>query len=940
MPRERRAPAGLVTLRWGTFGDLAAAAFLVAAASGVALAVPYDAADAYGSIAAILLTNPGAVFFRNAHYWAGQICLVLTLLHVWDHLRARTEGRVAAGAWLRLAVTLPLLAFIMLSGFMLRGDPEGRQALRILTEVTAQVPVAGPLLATLVFGAAERLDLVYVQHAATATIVVWLFIVEHARRVWPGAPALLAVTAATAVLSLFLTPGLHDGLDPVLKGPWYFLGLQELLHWTPWPRLALLGGAVAVGALFAVRVVPARAAAATKGALLALAIVYAGLCGVGGFLRGENWAWQPGWPATVRAAYVFAATPGVPSPLPSALPVALGRPEGCLVCHRGVTGLGNAHRPEAVGCASCHGGDVFTLDKGHAHAGMETIAGNLASARRRCGQAACHPSIVPRVERSVMTTMAGIVSVDRAVFGEAAPAPAHVERLGRTPADTHLRQLCASCHVGRPKLALGPNSEATRGGGCNACHLSYSAEASAALARYQAQKARGEADAPLAHPAVSLETDDGQCFGCHSRSGRISTSYEGWHEVHEGESSEDRSGRISIPATNADAVAGIEIRPDRFDRPSRLRRLQDERLFERVLPDVHQERGLDCIDCHTANEAMGDGVAHQRKSGQLRVACGDCHPAPGSARRTVPASRLDPESRKILAVRQWPGPPATAHGIARTGETLVNVVTGADGVPALIRKRTGERRELKPAAPICVEGGGHARLSCGSCHTAWAPRCPTCHTSHDPALDAYDWLDDRDVRGGWLEKTAAFAHDPPTLGVRIEAGAPPRGDGAAGVIETFAPGMVLTIEKPGDGSTPAAPLFRRLYARVEPHTTRREVRSCESCHNDPVALGYGRGDLRYERTPAGGRWRFTPAMPLLPDGLPQDGWIPFLGERGGMRSTRDDVRPFTAEEQRRVLRVGACLTCHAGDSPALRGAVRDFDATLARRSRACVLPEW
>ena len=77
----------------------------------------------------------------------------------------------------------------MLSGFVLRGDPEGRQALRILTEATSQVPIVGTLLATLVFGAAERLDLVYVQHAATATIVVWLFVIEHARRVWPRATA-------------------------------------------------------------------------------------------------------------------------------------------------------------------------------------------------------------------------------------------------------------------------------------------------------------------------------------------------------------------------------------------------------------------------------------------------------------------------------------------------------------------------------------------------------------------------------------------------------------------------------------------------------------------------------------------------------------------------------------------------------------------------------
>ena len=115
---------------------------------------------------------------------------------------------------------------------------------------------------------------------------------------------------------------------------------------------------------------------------------------MGAFLRGENWAWAPAWPAgagNVRLGWVFAIDAGRAAPLPAPLPVVMGRPEGCLVCHRGVTGLGNAHRPEAVGCASCHGGDVFTLDKARAHAGMDVIAGNLATR-----DAALRPGRVPR----------------------------------------------------------------------------------------------------------------------------------------------------------------------------------------------------------------------------------------------------------------------------------------------------------------------------------------------------------------------------------------------------------------------------------------------------------------------------------------------------------------------------------------------------------------
>jgi quinol-cytochrome oxidoreductase complex cytochrome b subunit len=910
----------IVSTRWGTFGDLATAAFVIAAVSGVAVAIPYEAADGYGSIAALLLANPAAAFFRNIHYWAGQACLVLTLLHAWDHLRAHTEHRVGRGVWLRLALTLPLLAFVMLSGFMLRGDADARQAFRIVTEATAQVPLLGPLVATFVFGATERLDVIYVQHAATATIVVWLFIIEHARRVWPRAWSFLVVLVATAAISLLLSPGLHDGIDPIVKGPWYFLGLQEILHWTPWPVVVVLAGIAIVGAIFAIRVIGPRGAAWTKGTLLALVVVYAGLCGVGALLRGENWTLVPTSPVgggNLRVGFVFTPTPEAPLPLP----MVMGRPEGCLVCHKGVTGLGNSHRPDAVGCASCHGGDLLTLDKARAHGGMDVSAGNLATAMLRCGQVACHPTIVPRVERSVMTTMSGIIAVNRMVFGETpARVPAgspHVRRLGRSAADTHLRQLCASCHLGAPRTMLGPNDEDTRGGGCNACHLSYSPAALDALRRYERDKPRGAVDAPTVHPAISLDIDNGQCFGCHSRSGRISTSYEGWHEVHE------PPAEASDPARSA---------------PSRFRTLADDRVFERVTPDIHQQRGLDCIDCHTSNEVMGDGVAHTRKSQQLRVACEDCHARPGTSLSVVPASGIDPESRKILVVRQWPGPVASHYARTPTNDLLVNVVLNAAGQPTLIRKRTGERRELKPAARVCLEGQGHMRLSCGSCHTAWAPRCPTCHTSFDATSEAYDWVDDSDVRGAWKEKAGAFVADLPTLGVRRRDAA---NGGRPDVIDTFVPGMILTIDRPAEPGRPADTLFRRLYARVEPHTTRREARSCMSCHNDPVALGYGRGALRYERTPAGGRWRFTPAMAPLPhDALPADAWIPFLGSRTGMVSTRDDVRPFTGEEQRRILRVGACLTCHDGNSRIMRDSVRDFAALLARRDPRCLFPAW
>ncbi len=138
--------------RGTTFGGFAFACLLVIVVSGVGLALPFDAHRPYDSVALLLLTSPGARFYRNLHYIASQIFLVLTLLHTWDHLRRSTERRLSAGMWARVTLSLPLVAFLMFSGFILKGDPESAQALRIVWAVTARVPVVGRSLALALFG--------------------------------------------------------------------------------------------------------------------------------------------------------------------------------------------------------------------------------------------------------------------------------------------------------------------------------------------------------------------------------------------------------------------------------------------------------------------------------------------------------------------------------------------------------------------------------------------------------------------------------------------------------------------------------------------------------------------------------------------------------------------------------------------------------------------
>jgi hypothetical protein len=86
-------------------------------------------------------------------------------------------------------------------------------------------------------------------------------------------------------------------------------------------------------------------------------------------------------------------------------------------------------------------------------------------------------------------------------------------------------------------------------------------------------------------------------------------------------------------------------------------------------------------------------------------------------------------------------------------------------------------------------------------------------------------------------------------------------------------------------------------------------------------------------------WRFQPAFEVLPqDGLPADAWIGFRKARAGLAATRTDARPFSLEEQDRILRVGACLGCHDPALPEHKELYRDFKRSLRELSPRCLVP--
>ncbi len=898
--------------RLPTLGMIALAAFFLCVATGIALVPTFLPAAAMDSLALLELKNNFGLYLRSLHNWSAQICLVSTLAHGLEHLLRRSERRIAFGVWVRLCLSLPVMIAAMLSGFLLRGDVTATQALRVLRAMLAGVPWLGGQLSAFFTGVGGDLTAVYLHHAATATVILLLVIVEHVRRIAPGGRAWWWSAAPAVLLALFFVPPLDWHIGGVEKGPWYLLGLQELLHWLPQPRMVLL--ILAVPLLMAIllpRLTP-RAASRALMFLVLTAVFYAGLSLVAYLLRGAGWTLES--PAAVwRDSKSFLParvyTPPNQQWMERRVPMVAGRREGCLVCHSQTEGLSKSHDPAVIGCASCHLGDPFTLDEKAAHAGMTRTPGNLSLAEKTCATSNCHAGVLPRVNVSLMNTMSGVVAVDRWAFGETGDRDAHftVAELKHSPADEHLRQLCASCHTGAGKVLPGPITEESRGGGCSACHLRYDARAAQELQR-------GFTAGLMHHPDITARPPQVACVGCHSRSGRIATNYEGWQET-------------QLDEGEARKAPGW---------PAQFRVFADGRVFEKRAADAHFEKGMACTDCHFAVDVMGDGVQHAHEEDAVHIACVDCHM--GNRAQSVDAAHLDAETGELVRLLKT-GAPGRRFLLAADGRSAYpNAFVDAGGKTEVM---AGEGRNVLAARAMSEEcslcAPLHSRLRCESCHAQWAPQCIDCHTTYDGNAEAWDHLAGRFVRGGWQEEGGSYLSDAPVLGV-VAAGGVPRG-AARYEIATFIPGMIWTR---GDarGGEKTAPHFARLYAPSSPHTIGK-ARDCKSCHANPAALGYGRGKLAYVVANGKAEWRFEPQFATRPeDGLPRDAWIAFLTEPVSAQSTRANARPLSLQQQRQVLLVGACLACHSEKERRVAAAFADFQSYRKHIGPRCILPDW
>ena len=503
--------------------------------------------------------------------------------------------------------------------------------------------------------------------------------------------------------------------------------------------------------------------------------------------------------------------------------------QGCMRCH-GVKqkGFSAAHLPFARDCTLCHAGNAAAATEAGAHRGLIAFPGDMDSAAQACG--GCHADKVDSVMHSLMHTGAGMVATTREAFGEPVDRPGHNDlmHLTQSPADSLLRKQCASCHLGQKKTVHRLNATRDRGGGCLACHIS--------------------GQSSQAHPALTARVNDARCFGCHSRSSRISLNYAGLAET---------------------------------DRPAAgTSQLEDGRQVEFLPADVHHAAGMGCIDCHTERDLMGVGADRTaaRAAQAVDIACTDCH----NITRTIARAQWPNKYRNLLSRIPFGSDSAARFPVTAKGTPLWNIELRGDAGWLHLKDGLGVLRippyqDAKHPLPR-----QHASLSCSACHSQWAPQCYGCHMDYDSAGHQYDHAEGRTTPGSWTSRRSAVRNSLPPLGVNVHKRIVP-----------VVPGMIMTVVYP----TWPKPLFNRQFHAIEPHTT-GPSRNCASCHRASTALGLGEGSLRRS---ASGKLHFDSSHPRLVDGLPADAWTSL--DQATERRNSATLRPFSEHEMERILAV-------------------------------------
>jgi ubiquinol-cytochrome c reductase cytochrome b subunit len=238
----------LLAVRWG--GN-ALISLYISVLSGLVLGLQYNPADPSYAVPTIELIVPFGFFWRSLHYYSSQAFFLLLLVHlgvvIWEN-----SVPFSRTAWLRLNAAVPIALLLLFTGYILRGDATGDAAGAITENILRSIPLFGrPLNKLLVDIGAAGVQKIYLHHIAGLLLLGGFCLWPHLKRyaaLWRSHTLLIFLLLTAAV---FLKAPLDQERFGLLHiaGPWFFIGMQELLRHLPPFWAGVFAPAVLVAAL-------------------------------------------------------------------------------------------------------------------------------------------------------------------------------------------------------------------------------------------------------------------------------------------------------------------------------------------------------------------------------------------------------------------------------------------------------------------------------------------------------------------------------------------------------------------------------------------------------------------------------------------------------------------------------------------------------------------
>lgn len=530
---------------------------------------------------------------------------------------------------------------------------------------------------------------------------------------------------------------------------------------------------------------------------------------------------------------------------------------------------------------------------------------------------------------------------------------------------TYIREECQRCH----HAVKGRQTRGDfRGMGCSSCHIPYSNEGfyegdDKTIPRDEpghmlVHSIQGTREAKVtvhdeSYTGIPVET----CTTCHDRGKRIGVSFQGLMET--------------AYHSPFNAQGG--------DQPK-----LHTKHYIAMEQDVHYQKGMTCQDCHTSLDVHGDGFLAAANLAAVQIECSDCHGTPDKYPWELPLGYMDefeekpmqgsprgvlqeqlPHSLQGTEFESRDGYLVTARGnpyenVVRVGnEIIVHTAAGKD-IRMKPLKLLIEEKRVSERGVVSMQGvAKHLdRMECYTCHASWTPQCYGCHVKIDysqkdkcPEIEKsqenFDWVAagrkhleaefaadrgessyDTIIPGKITEQRSYLRWEEPMLGVNGE-----------GRVTPLAPGCQPSVTIIGDDGEPI--MLNHVFktqagaegggedgqlaidmSPVQPHTTTKDARTCESCHASSKALGFGIGSTRpwneqhiVDLETVDGKILPKKTQPQMEpvENLDHD-WSRIVDEEGQQLATVGHhfklSRAFNKQELERMSRDGTCTACH------------------------------